>query len=203
MDDQFLHQLRREPPAGFAIRLKWQLDRPAPTRPSRARLLLVFAIFGTAFALVSPQARRAFGDLFRNVAGSPQTMTPESGGSAVPQAPSTPALSGIRRATRCTGVALCRGSVGFHRARGSLPAETSPSPQSVIPDAQPVDEASTGSRFVVAPNSTSTPQMRAAEAAVLTRRGLFRVLSLVTLPLGSMLAGTYAGRPANCQNQCL
>src|SRR6202043_7344 len=76
---QYLHQLRRDPPAGFAIRLKWQLDRPVPTRTSRARLLLVFAIFGTAFALVSPQARRAFGDLFHPLASIPPTPTGATG----------------------------------------------------------------------------------------------------------------------------
>ncbi len=66
MDDQFLHRLRREPPASFAARLKWQLDRPARLPRSRARLLLLFAIFGTAiaFALVSAPARRVIGELF-------------------------------------------------------------------------------------------------------------------------------------------
>jgi cytochrome c556 len=188
MDDQFLHQLRRDPPAGFAIRLKWQLDRPVPTRPSRARLLLVFAIFGTAFALVSPQARRTFGDLFHNVAGSPQIMTPASGGRPVPRAPSTPALSGIHGPS---GAPLSRSAAArpVSSAQGPLPAEKPQSPQSVDPDAQPIDGAAMRSRLVVAPNSILTPQMRAAEAAVLTRRGLFRVLSLVTLPLGSMLEG--------------
>ena len=187
MDDNFLHQLRREPPAGFAIRLKWQLDRPAPSRPSRARLLLVFAIFGTAFALVSPQARRAVGDLFHIVASSPQTVTPESGPSAVPRAASTPAPTGVDR-PRGAPVSRSAAAQSVSTGQRSLPAEQPQSPQAVIPDAQAVGGASAGSSFVVAQNLTQTPQQR-AEAAVSTRQGLFRVLSLVTGPLGSMLEG--------------
>src|ERR1700744_4887179 len=57
MDDQFLYRLRRDPPPGFAARLKRQLDRPAPLRPTRLQLLFALAIFGTAFALTSPTAR--------------------------------------------------------------------------------------------------------------------------------------------------
>ena len=199
---QFLHQLRRDPPAGFAVRLKWQLDRPVPTRTSRARLLLVFAIFGTAFALVSPQARRAFGDLFHNVADGPQTMTPGSGGSAVPQAPSTPALSGIdgpRGAPLSRSAAAQPNSAG----PGSLPAETPHSPQAVIPDAQPIDEAFTGSRFVVAPNPLSTPQMPAAEAAGADSPGTLQSFVPGDAAAGFDVGGTHAGRHANCQDQRL
>jgi cytochrome c556 len=188
MDDHFLHHLRRAPPAAFAVRLKWQLARPVPTRTSRARLLLlVFAIFGTAFALVSPQARRAFGDLFHNVTGTAHTVTAESGAGAVPRGPiSTPGgIDGPRGAPLRRFAAAARVSSG----QGSLPAERPQSPQSVIPAAQPIDEAFVGSRVVVASSSTSTPQLRGVEAAVLTRRGLFKVMSLVFAPLGSMRQG--------------
>ena len=84
MDDQFLHHLRRDPPAGFATRLKWQLDRPTRARPSRARLLLVFAIFGTAFALVAPPARRALVNLFDQ---PPADSQPVPHKRALPQPP--------------------------------------------------------------------------------------------------------------------
>src|SRR6266704_2692156 len=93
MDDQFLHRLRREPPAGFTSRLKWQLDRPVPARPPRVRLLLVFAIFGTAFALVSPSTRRALDGLFHKTAGIAATPTGERGLRQAPPAAS-PGVSG-------------------------------------------------------------------------------------------------------------
>jgi hypothetical protein len=100
MDDHFLHQLRRDPPAGFAARLKWQLDRPAPTRASRARLLLVFAIFGTAFAIVSPHARRLFGDLFDRTERIAQTPAGVSGIRQAPPAASTGMSGDTKRPPR-------------------------------------------------------------------------------------------------------
>src|SRR5580692_11245614 len=99
MDDHFLHRLRREPPANFATRLKWQLDRPVPRRHVRPRLILLLALCGTAFALVAPPGRRVLGDWFTTAPNPPQTASPESS-TAVPPA----AVAGAARVPGATGV---------------------------------------------------------------------------------------------------
>jgi cytochrome c556 len=188
MDDQFLQRLRRDPPAGFAARLKWQLDRPAPTRPSRARLLLVLAIFGTAFALVSPPARRALGNLFDQAPGSPHAPSQRSD---LPQPPPGSAAGVNREAESPRSPASPRyGALIPHVAEPQADAERKPAEgpvvaQTAAPDVPPVAAPSVRSNFVISPISNSgvqTPQAQ-AEAAVATRQGLFRVLSLVTSPL--------------------
>ena len=188
MDDQFLHQLRRDPPAGFAIRLKWQLDRPVPTRTSRARLLLVFAIFGTAFALVSPQARRAFGDLFHKSASMPATPTGATGPSTAPPAASAD-LSGD--ANRPHSASLSRNGFAVPHSPGqqAQPSDRPDGRQPVTPVPQPVGEPSLGSVSVSAQNSTAQTREQRAQATVETRQALFRLLSLVTVPLASMQRG--------------
>jgi cytochrome c556 len=191
MDDQFLHRLRRDPPAGFATRLKWQLDRPLAARPSRLRLLLAFAIFGTAFALVSPSARRALGNLFDQAPGIPQTSLPRID---LPQPP-RPAAAGVyREAEGARSPPSPRhGALIPHVAEPqadeapSLPEEPVDAPPSA-PDAPPVAAPAMKATFVISPITNSgpqTPQQRAA-AAVATRQGLFRVLGLVTSPLSRM-----------------
>jgi cytochrome c556 len=188
MDDHFLHQLRREPPTGFATRLKWQLDRPAPTRTSRARLILVFAIFGTAFALVSPQARRAFDDLYHKAVSNTHRQTDQR---SLTRAPPVASAGVSGDANRRPPTPRSRtGLIVPHAPQPqSLPAERSDDPQPAAPMPQPIGGVFSGSGAVSAQNSTSqTPEQR-AQATVNTRQALFKLLSLVNAPLGSMLAG--------------
>jgi cytochrome c556 len=191
MDDQFLHRLRRDPPAGFATRLKWQLDRPAAARPSRLRLLLAFAIFGTAFALVSPSARRALANLFDQVPGNPHTSVP---GIDLPQPPRPSAPGVYREAESARSPPSPRhGALNPHVA--GLQADAAPKLAEEPVDAQPAASAAppvaapaVKASFVISPITNSgsqTPQQRAA-AAVATRQGLFRVLGLVISPLSRM-----------------
>jgi cytochrome c556 len=191
MDDDFLHRLRRNPPAGFASRLKWQLDRPAPTRPSRARMLLVFAIFGTAFALVSPPARRALGNLFDQAPGNPQAPPQRS---ELPQPPPSP-VPGVFRATEGprSSQAPRYGAPIPHVAAPQ--ADTAPVPlegpvdaQPASPDVATVAAPAVRANFVISPITNSGPQtpQQQAEAAVATRQGLFRVLGVVITPLSLM-----------------
>lgn len=179
MDDQFLHRLRRDPPAGFATRLKWQLDRPAPAPAPRARLLLVFAIFGTAFALVSPPARHALGELFDADKTQPTATPPAAVSGASGQNEGPRALPPPRRAE------LPANSLRQQSLPAQAPADTAPE----SPEAPAIAETSGRSNSVIATNSVSpgpqTPQQRAA-AAVETRKGLFRILGWVTARLASM-----------------
>jgi hypothetical protein len=76
-DDQFLHELRRDPPPGFAERLRSRLTaQPLPSPPARSAWLSVRVAGWTAAALVAalffmlPAVRasaQAFLDLFRVV----------------------------------------------------------------------------------------------------------------------------------------
>jgi cytochrome c556 len=188
MDDQFLHQLRRDPPAGFAIRLKWQLDRPVPTRPSRARLLLVFAIFGTAFALVSPQARRAFGDLFHELASIPPTPTGASGLATAPRADSADISADANRPH--SAAPSPNGFAVAHSAGQQVqPSDRPDGRQPVTAGPQPVGEPFLGLVSVSTQNSLAQTREQRAQATVETRQALFRLLSLVTVPLASMQRG--------------
>ena len=190
MDDQFLHHLRRDPPAGFATRLKWQLDRPAPTRPSRLRLLLLFAIFGTAFALVAPPARRALVSLF----DQPQTVPRKND---LPQSPPLSAPGVYREADGARAAPSAQGAAPIAPVDGP---QAQPMPPQLPADAQPAvpDDASVAapavrSHFVITsianapfPNSAAPTPQQAAAAAVATRQGLFKVLGAVILPVAVM-----------------
>jgi cytochrome c556 len=181
MDDQFLHRLRRDPPPGFATRLKWQLDRPAPARASRARLLLVFAIFGSAFALVSPTARHALGALFGSD-GSLPTATPQVVASGE---------SGQIEAPRALPPPRFGATLANSLRRQSLPPQA-PADAPVSPEAPAIAEPSGRSNSVIATNSISAagPQTQQQRwAAVETRKGLFRILAWVMVPLDSMRVG--------------
>jgi cytochrome c556 len=92
MDDQFLHQLRCDPPAGFAHQLKRQLDRFAATRTAAPRLLAAMAIFGTAFVLVTPSSRHIRADY--SVSGLPPRWSALEAGAAngVAAMPYAPAI---------------------------------------------------------------------------------------------------------------
>lgn len=178
MDDRFLHQLRRDPPAGFATRLKWQLDRPAPAPASRARLLLVFAIFGTAFALVSPTARHALGELIdadrtQRTASEPAAASGASGRIEGPRALAPP-RSGA------TPVA----SLG----RQLPPAQAAADAPPLGPEPPAIAATSGRANSVIATHYPSVGYV-SAQAAVETRKGLFRILAWVMAPLDSMRAG--------------
>jgi cytochrome c556 len=179
MDDQFLHHLRRDPPIAFATRLKWQLDRPAPTRPSRTRLLLMLAIFGTAFALVSPPVRHALGNLFDQAPGNPQASPqlsdlPQPPPGSAPRSPPSPRYGAL-----IPHVAVPQADTAPGPLEGPVDA------QPASPDVAAVTAPAVRSNFVISPITSSGPQtpQQQAEAAVATRQGLFRVLSSVTSPL--------------------
>jgi cytochrome c556 len=174
MDDQFLQRLRRDPPAGFAARLKWQLDRPAPTRPSRGRVLLVLAIFGTAFALVSPPARRALGDLFDQPVHNPQVAA-----LPYPEAVRPPSTASARS----------RSALAPAAGQESPPAQGPDDTQAVASDAPAISEAPVRSNSVVGPAAALPTSLQQAIVALDTRQALFRLLALVTQPLSSMRAG--------------
>jgi cytochrome c556 len=182
MNDQFLHRLRREPRAEFAARLKWQLDRPAQTPPRAGRWLLGLAIFGTAFALVSPPARHAFHGLF---ASTPNTMPasdatrPESPGvvgSSVTAAGQTNPRPPVRPAQFMPATPLPR-----------VPALVN-TPVSADSPADAKTNASVGDIVAPVPITGTvgglTPQMQ-ADRAVLLRQGLFRVMGWVMVRLNA------------------
>jgi cytochrome c556 len=183
MDDQFLHRLRREPPAEFASRLKWQLDRPAPTRRYRSRLILGLAICAAAFALASPPGRRVWQDWFANTNSPANTAPPEK---------SLPVSSPVRPAQvpGPPGVAARAGQPRYNAAAAPIAAQQpvpEPAALQVLPapsDAPPI------ATQVIAPAIVAgvpqTAEMQAA-VAVSVRQGLFLNLSFVNLPLNMML----------------
>jgi cytochrome c556 len=188
VDDQFLHRLRREPPIAFAVRLKWQLDRPLLKQPSRTPLLLVFAIFGTAFALVSPPVRHTLGELFGRGSTNPGAASLESTPSQATPAASTDM---DRDAGSSPSWPLPRSASELpHRPPEQLPPAESPlaAQQPLTPDTASLGGAAQNSNVVSQIPNLQTPLQKAI-ATVDTRRGLFRLLSLVMQPLESMLAG--------------
>jgi len=183
MDDQFLHRLRRDPPAGFAARLKRQLDRPAPVRPSRTHLRFGLAIFGTAFALTAPPLRHALAEWF-------STPTASS-----PQAAASPRNDSSARAEPAGGIP---GSPPAPPSVRPAPRRFAASPITAAPDspppavaesiaAEPVPAAVTPNPPVSLSNPllVVTDRQRAA-VAVATRQGLFRLLAFVMQPLTRM-----------------
>jgi cytochrome c556 len=188
MDDQFLHRLRRDPPAGFATRLKWQLDRPPALRSPRSRILLVFAIFGTAFALVAPPSRRVLGELFEQPASSPATRVPSTHRA---QSPST-ASAVVGEAADQPPIAappFVAQPVASAAVTQPVTAPSAAEPASGTPDAAPIADTPVRPNFVISSGSSPlTPQVR-AQAAVDTRRALFRLLAVVIEPLSSTRAG--------------
>jgi cytochrome c556 len=184
MDDQFLHRLRREPPADFAIRLKWQLDRPLPTPRFKSRLILALAICGTAFALVSPPGHRVLGDWFATTTSRPQTAPAEISSPA----PSTAVSARASRVPSPPGARQPR----YVPAVPSLPApQLAPVPAAAELEASTTDtQSSARPAFVpvpiVAGSLLQPPEMQAA-VAVSLRQGLFLNLGFVTQPLSSML----------------
>jgi cytochrome c556 len=181
MDDQFLHRLRREPPAKFAIRLKGQLDRPIPTRRSPTRLILLLAICGTAFALVSPPGRRALGDWFTTAPGPPQPARPEIASAPPPAAGATSRGPSAPSGDRPRQVATLPASPAPLSA--TVPAADAPQTATLDPQATP---RSTFAPVPVVAGSLLQPPEVQAVAAALTRQGLFRTLSFVWGPLTSM-----------------
>ena len=186
MDDQFLHRLRREPPAAFAARLKWQLDRPLPARRWRSRLILGLAICGTAFALVSPPGRRAVSGWFASITASgPPPASSEA---------SVPSTSSIARSADVSNgpSRLPRGAP----EHGGPVLIAPPAPASATADvaAQPDIRRNDAQATAVTPFTPAaivaappqTPEMQAA-AAVALRRGLFMNLGFVMGPLGPMV----------------
>lgn len=191
MDDQFLHRLRRDPPEGFATRLKWQLDRPSasrPSRPSRARVLLGFAIFGTAFALVTPPARRVLGELFEPRADNPAMHAPILGSAQ----PSSAAPAGVGRAAdRLNTASLPPAAAPVTRPAVTpmAPAQSAAEPESAAPAAAPSADTPVRSNSVIFSGSASQTPPQRAQAAISTRQGLFRLLGVVIQPLSLMRAG--------------
>jgi cytochrome c556 len=161
MDDQFLHHLRRDPPAGFAARLKRQLDQPVPVRPSRTHLIFGLAIFGTAFALTAPPVRHAIVEWLSTPTGTS------------PQATASPS---VRPAPRRFAAAPITTTPDSPPPAVAEPIAAEPVPATVTPD-PPV---SLSSAMLVATDG------QRAVAAVATRQGLFRLLAFVMQPLTRM-----------------
>jgi cytochrome c556 len=184
MDDQFLHRLRRDPPAPFAARLKWQLDRAVPARRFRWRLILGIAVCGAAFALISPPGRRALGDWFATTTSFPPTAPPEISSPT----PAAPVLAGPPPAPSPGGAGRPR----YGSAVTAVPT-LQPVPVPGAPEL-PADtfdtQSASGNAFVPVPiiagGLAQTPEMQAA-AAVSLRQGLFKTLGFVMQPLASML----------------
>jgi cytochrome c556 len=189
MDDQFLHHLRREPPAAFAARLKWQLDRPVALRPRRTRYVLgLLAVFGTAFALMMPATRHTLLWVFQ---GTSQNSSEPA---------SAPLPAGL--ASRATSsVPVDHPNAPASRpplAQYASPEPVSPAPQTAPPsiaDDQPAPpsntESATGSAYGALRNTGRPPPTREqlAVQATLTRQGLFKLLAFATQPLSAVRQG--------------
>jgi cytochrome c556 len=186
MNDQFLHKLRREPRAEFATRLKWQLDRPVPTRPRGGRWVLGLAIFGTAFALVSPPARHTFHALFESATNDAPVAADTTRGNAPRLVSSSGPSAG--RSNPTPNVRSVQFEPATPLARAPELASTQPLADSLVSA-----KAAGAVGDAVAPVSITglnglTPQMQ-AERAILLRQGLFRVMTWVMLPLNAMRHG--------------
>ena len=183
MDDQFLHRLRRDPPAGFATRLKWQLDRPVPARRFNSWLILGLVICGTAFALISAPGRHALGVWFATSSSRPQAVPPTASHAGAPPAASAAVVS--------LG-AVSPPRAGQPRNLSAVPSipDTESASASVPTDADDAHPPAT-TRFApvaIVPGALQTAQMQAAQALTL-RQGLFRTLGFVMVPLGLMQRG--------------
>ena len=183
MDDQFLHRLRRDPPAGFATRLKWQLDRPVPARRFSSRLILGLVICGTAFALISAPGRHALSDWLATSTTPPQSASPAISHTG------TPSAAGSAVVSRGAASPPPAGRPRNLSAVPSVPEPVSAS-ASVPTDADDAHQAA-ATRFApvaIVPGALQTAEMQAAQAVTL-RQGLFRTLGFVMGPLGLMQRG--------------
>jgi cytochrome c556 len=185
MDDEFLHRLRREPPAAFATRLKWQLDRPVPARRSRSRLILGLAICGTAFALVSPPGRRALGEWFATTTGPVPNGAPDISIPATPSATGSVAVSPAPIGRPRAGPPREASSVSSIPAPQAAPTEGPAPLEAARNEAQPAAAVSFTPTAIIG-SPSQTPQMQAANAVSL-RRGLFLNLDFVVQPLDPIL----------------
>lgn len=75
MKDDFLYQLRTEPPPHFAVQLKERLDRGSTRKVRVLRFGLGVLLFGTAFAIVSPPARLGVVEVIDWIRGVPAPAT--------------------------------------------------------------------------------------------------------------------------------
>jgi cytochrome c556 len=187
MDDHFLRRLRREPPADFAVRLKWQLDRPVPARRFRPRLILLLAICGTACALVSPPGRRALGDWFATTTSPPQAVAPEI---SAPESPAAAAADASRGPSAAAARQPRFGSAALSfAAPQSAPVPAVAELQADTIDAQSSAPPAFAPVPIVAGSLLQPPEMQAA-LAVSLRQGLFKTLGFVLVPLASMQRDT-------------
>jgi cytochrome c556 len=186
MNDQFLHRLRSEPRAEFATRLKWQLDRPVQTRRRAGRWILGLAIFGTAFALVSPPARHAIHGLFASTTNNvPTTDTTRTESPGV-----------VSSSVTAAGKANSKSNARPAQFEPAMPPSRSPEVASMPPsvDSQADARLNASVGDIVAPVPITgmvgglTPQMQ-ADRAVLLRQGLFRVMGWVMLRLNAAQHG--------------
>jgi cytochrome c556 len=190
MDDQFLHRLRRDPPAGFASRLKRQLDRPTPVRPSRTQLILALAIFGTAFALTATPVRQTLATWFsKSTETTSQTEARRRIETPATAASSAAALAGSRKAMPSARPAPRRSVALPIIPTQDFANPPSPTPAPVVAETAPVTATPSPAVSVTSTALILTPGLRAAVAAT-TRQGLFKVLSWVTQPLYQMARGT-------------
>jgi cytochrome c556 len=183
MDDEFLHRLRRDPPAGFAARLKRQLDRPVPVRPSRTHLIFGLAIFGTAFALTASPVRHTIAEWFSTrpgtpprTAASPRNDSSATAGPAAGIPGSPPAPPSVRPAPRRLAASPIAPTPGSTPPAAAQPIAAEPVP-AIATSNPPV---SLSSSILIAPDGPR------AAAAVATRQGLFRLLAFVMQPLTHM-----------------
>ena len=188
MDDQFLHRLRRDPSAAFAIRLKRQLDRPAPMRPTRTHLILGVAIFGTAFALTSPPVRHAVTHWFTVPTGPPpHAQEPHRDDSTVTAESSGP-VAGVRTTPHPVQRSLPSLPVIPPPPAAAAPAAAAP-PSVTEAAPVPVTPSPVVSSATTATAALLTTSEQRAQAAALTRQGLFRLLGWIMQPLYAMARG--------------
>lgn len=183
MDDQFLHRLRRDPPARFVIQLKWQLDRSTRGRTLRYRMILALALCGTAFALVSPPGRQ----VIRDWVAPPSQIAPPASSAVTPG--KLPPWGGI------TGVSPARNSQGNPGAlTDSVPAALpAPLPVPQAAAEAPASEPGNAQPFVatvmvpvaILGSPQQTPQMMARNA-IQVRQGLFLTMVAAMQPLYEM-----------------
>src|SRR6185312_8700290 len=194
MDDDFLYNLRVDPPKSLAVRLKARLDRGS-IPPRRVGWGLIFLLFGTAFALTLPNVRHSIERLFTAESDSqPEIVRKPAPMPDLASAPNrTPVSQPAPTTNHSTSSSLRRGrslqSLTDSTVTSPVPRNQETTPQSAATAAPLLPPTAIVAPRVISLTTESSDGQAPEEvtrAAVATRRGLFKVMGWAASPLLQM-----------------
>jgi len=192
MDDDFLYNLRVDPPKSLAVRLKARLDRGS-NPPHKLGWGLILLVCGSAFALTLPNVRHSIERLFAVESDSqPEIVRKPAPMRDIASAPSrTPVSQPAPTSSDGASSSLRRGRSLQPLAADSTVTSPVPRDQGTTPQSAATAAPSLPPTAIVAPrvisltteSSDGQAPEELARQAVATRRGLFKVMDWAARPL--------------------